>query len=95
MPSYWTPKEERQYRHIKTSCLQRRCRRKTKSCIRTCTRIAAATTNKFRSKGLGRVRGKCCVVRGRKRIACFYNREDAVVLARELRRRKGVKVYCV
>jgi hypothetical protein len=55
MPSHWTPKQERQYKHIKRSCVKRKCRRvrgKTQ-CVRTCTSMAAATTNKFRSRGLG------------------------------------------
>jgi hypothetical protein len=161
MPAYWTPKQERQYSHIKQSCIQRKCRtvRGKKQCVRTCTRMAAATTNKFRSQGLGalriverngiyhvvddadrvrstsverwmaeaskegleeyearnpapppkfkpqrrrkgtqglgNVRGKCCVVRGKKRIACFHSRKDALALKRSLKKTSGLKIRCV
>jgi hypothetical protein len=97
MPSYWTPKQERQYKHIKASCISRKCRRVRgkRKCVRTCTRIAAATTNKFRARGLGAVRGKCCVVRGKKRIACFHSRRDAVALAAALKKTRGLRIRCV
>lgn len=217
MPSYWTPKQERQYGHIKTSCIKRKCRtvRGKKRCVRICTRMAAATTNKFRArglgarfqvtsqggersrvytphtrqhrvgppseasrararahgdaswdrhvvenalfhgsktvhelralpnftnrqralrhaldvlandkqlvehkgkrwrlsehywaqyggdrppesfKGLGNVRGKCCVVRGKTRIACFHSRKDAVTLKRSLKKTAGLRIRCV
>lgn len=175
MPSYFTAKEERQYRHIKKSCLssKRYCKRKGKACTRTCMRIAAATVNKYRGthglgkikiervrvnrkgydrhgtywgvgaerpeeawhvplyrafdtstgaetytrahsapsarahvrewiatqkkrarRGLGVVRGKCCVVRGKKRVACFHSKKDAVALKRSLRGR-GFRIRCV
>jgi hypothetical protein len=217
MPSYWTPKQERQYGHIKQSCIQRKCRtvRGKKQCVRTCTRMAAATTNKFRGrglgskdlfdprprytghhepypresdqdyarrrvrasaksqasfdrytvknvlthqgpktlhelralpdfvgrpkalaaalrilandnhqvvertgkqwrltdhyyhshgqqspreapiKGLGNVRGKCCVLRDKTRIACFHSKKDAVVLKRSLKKTSGLRIRCV
>jgi hypothetical protein len=157
MPSYWTPKQERQYGHIKQSCIQRKCRtvRGKKQCVRTCARMAAATTNKFRNQGMrglgkdpywqthptipsppnvtspcrylyctapalpgatrcarhshtqypkhppshrqgvGNVRGKCCVLRGKKRIACFHSKKDAVVLKRSLKKTSGLRIRCV
>jgi hypothetical protein len=52
MPSYWSPKDERQYKHIVKSCHARDKRRS----VSTCKRIAAATVNKHR--GLGMVGGK-------------------------------------
>lgn len=42
----WSAKDERQYEHIKSSCLQSRGKRAAK----TCTRIAAATVNKQRAR---------------------------------------------
>ncbi len=106
MPSYWTPKEERMYRHIKGSCFKRcrrgRVARKGRSCMSACERIAAATTNKFRKqakkhgfRGLGVVRGKCCVVRGKKRVACFHSKKDAVALKAALKKDRGLKIHCV
>jgi hypothetical protein len=130
MPSYWTHKQERQYGHIKDSCVKRKCRtvRGKKQCVRTCTRMAAATTNKFRSqglgavhafelkeggfvecdgsvrvlrkqkrgaRGLGSVRGKCCVLRGKKRIACFHSKKDALALKRSLKKTQGLRIACV
>jgi hypothetical protein len=44
MPSYWSPKDERQYKHIVKSCHARDKRRS----VSTCKRIAAATVNKHR-----------------------------------------------
>lgn len=41
----WSSKDERQYGHIRKSCIASRGKRATK----TCTRIAAATVNKQRS----------------------------------------------
>lgn len=52
MPSYWSPTDERQYKHIVKSCRSRDKRRS----VSTCKRIAAATVNKHR--GLGLVGGK-------------------------------------
>lgn len=165
MPSYWTPKQERQYKHIKTSCVKRKCRRVKgkKQCVRTCTRMAAATTNKFRGRGLGAtpkklskrlamtlkdaassyqgkqlgtnvlnnnlaayelekrglveirggwafatpagqaalrtgfgglrgVRGRCCVMRGKKQLACFYSRKAAITFSRRANKTHGPKV---
>lgn len=43
MPAYWSAKDERQYKAIKTSCLKKDARR-----TRACPRIAAATVNKQR-----------------------------------------------
>lgn len=43
----WSAKDERMYKHIKTSCLARGQGKKT------CERIGAATVNKFRGQGLG------------------------------------------
>ena len=40
----WSRKDERQYKHIRQSCMLRR------RSMRTCTRIAAATVNKQRSR---------------------------------------------
>lgn len=45
MPSSWTPKEERMYKHIVKSC-------KSSRPARTCKRIAAATVNKRRGLSL-------------------------------------------
>jgi len=43
MPSYWSAKDERQYKAIKKSCLKRG-----KKPPKVCTRMAAATVNKQR-----------------------------------------------
>jgi len=44
MPSSWSKKDERMYKHIKASCLKRDARK-----TKTCTSMAAATVNKQRS----------------------------------------------
>ena len=46
MPASWTARDERQYKAIKASCLDRDGRR-----TNACTRIAAATVNKRRGLG--------------------------------------------
>lgn len=97
MPAYWTPKQERQYKHIVKSC---RARDKRKS-IKTCKRIAAATVNKSRGRrgrsvrGLGNPRqGRCCVVKGKRKIACFVDKQQAIDFKNAIRRTRGARVFC-
>lgn len=101
MPAYFTAKQERQYEHIKKSCVTRRCRRKSKRCVSTCKRIAAATVNKFRGRrkrgvaGLGNPRqGRCCVVKNKRKIACFTDKQQAIDFKAAIRRTRGTRVFC-
>jgi len=48
MPAYWSKKDERQYQHIKESCMARK--RGTGRTAADCNRIAASTVNKQRRK---------------------------------------------
>ena len=48
MPAYWSKKDERQYQHIKKSCMAGR--RRTGRTTADCKRVAASTVNKQRRK---------------------------------------------
>jgi len=63
MPAAWSATSERQYQHVKASCLAKRGR--SAKAKKTCTRIAAATVNKQRVRdGVTKSGVKCACPRG-------------------------------
>lgn len=81
MPSSWSAKDERQYKHILTSCKKRS--RRSKSAISRCKSIAAATVNKVRARRLG----KCVCPKGyNKRGRACFKRKGARVSGPKKRR---------
>lgn len=54
---FWSSKDERQYKHVKASCV----RRKGPGHVKVCTKIAAATVNKLKAeRGETRSFGRHC-----------------------------------
>jgi len=89
MPN-WNAKQERQYKHIKQSCKHGSGHKRGRA-EKTCRRIAAATVN---ARRLGVITGRCCVLRGHKRVACFTRKTDAEAFKRGIRKTRGLKIAC-